>query len=232
MTIVGAGGKFDNKAYKSSAGLHGMGAKAVTALSEIDRGRGPPQRPALPDGVRPRHRRPAAGGHRRRPPTPGPRSPSGRTRRSSATSTFDFDTLENRLRELAFLNRGLAITPQGRADRQGGDAFSYEGGVAEYVTWLNRNEDALHPPIHILGPSSTPTGTATGPDQGRGRLPVHDRRRRAGPLLRQQPVQPERRHPPDRVPQGPDPAPSTPTPRRTACTRTTSSRAARTSARA
>ena len=55
------------------------------------------------------------------------------------------------MRELAFLNRGLAITLKDeRAGKPKEAQFNYEGGVAEYVTWLNRNEDALHPPIHIL----------------------------------------------------------------------------------
>jgi DNA gyrase subunit B len=149
MTIVGAGGKFDNKAYKSSAGLHGMGAKAVTALSEttvaevrrngqlyqMEFDRGVLSKPLEVMG-------PATHTGTKITFWPDPEIFSG-------GATFEFDTLENRLRELAFLNRGLAITLKDeRTNKE--THFKFEGGVAEYVTWLNRNEDALHPPIHIL----------------------------------------------------------------------------------
>src|SRR6476469_1158528 len=141
MTIVGAGGKFDNKAYKSSAGLHGMGAKAVTALSEttvaevrrngrlyqMEFDRGVVSKPLEDLG-------PATHTGTKITFWPDPEI--------FGTSTFDFATLENRLRELAFLNRGLAITL--KDERSNKEAhFKFEGGVAEYVSWLNRNEDAL-----------------------------------------------------------------------------------------
>lgn len=148
MTIVGAGGKFDNKAYKSSAGLHGMGAKAVTALSELTRaevrrlGRTYQMefdRGVVSDGLK-------ETGPADRTGTKITFWPDGEIFKDAS---FDFDTLENRLRELAFLNRGLSITIKDeRNDKE--THFMYEGGVSEYVTWLNRNEDALHPPIHIL----------------------------------------------------------------------------------
>jgi DNA gyrase subunit B len=150
MTIVGAGGKFDNKAYKSSAGLHGMGAKAVTALSEttvaevrrdghlyqMEFDRGKISKPLE---------------------VMGPATHTG-TKISFwpdaeifGATQFEYDALENRMRELAFLNRGLAIALKDeRAGKPKDTQFKFEGGVAEYVTWLNRNEDALHPPIHIL----------------------------------------------------------------------------------
>src|SRR6478735_8520846 len=148
MTIVGAGGKFDNKAYKSSAGLHGMGAKAVTALSETTvaevRRNGQLYQMEFDRGVLSKPLE-----------VMGPATHTGTKitfwpdAEIFGTSTFEFDTLENRLRELAFLNRGLAITLKDeRTNKE--THFKYEGGVAEYVTWLNRNEDALHPPIHIL----------------------------------------------------------------------------------
>jgi DNA gyrase subunit B len=148
MTIVGAGGKFDNKAYKSSAGLHGMGAKAVTALSETTvaevRRNGQLYQMEFDRGVASKPLE-----------VMGPATHTG-TKISFwpdpeifGNSTFEFDTLETRLRELAFLNRGLAITL--KDERSGKEThFKFEGGVAEYVTWLNRNEDALHPPVHIL----------------------------------------------------------------------------------
>ncbi len=150
MTIVGAGGKFDNKAYKSSAGLHGMGAKAVTALSEttiaeVRRGgqlyqmefeRGYVSKPLEVMG----------------PAThTGTKISFWPDHEIFGSTQFEYDPLENRMRELAFLNRGLAITLKDeRAGKAKEAQFKYEGGVAEYVTWLNRNEDALHSPIHIL----------------------------------------------------------------------------------
>ncbi len=148
MTIVGAGGKFDNKAYKSSAGLHGMGAKAVTALSEttvaeVRRG-GKLYQMEFDRGVMSKALQ-----------VMGPATHTG-TKISFwpdaeifGTTKFEFDMLENRMRELAFLNRGLAI---GIKDERDGKEthFKYDGGVSEYVSWLNRNEDVLHPPIHIL----------------------------------------------------------------------------------
>ena len=122
LTIVGAGGKFDNAAYRVSAGLHGMGAKAMNALSEwaeaevrrdgrvykmeFERGNATS---ALKDLG------PAPAGR------PAPRSPSSPTPRSSTTLTFDYDTLADRFRELAYLNKGLAITLDRRARRQDRD---------------------------------------------------------------------------------------------------------------
>jgi DNA gyrase subunit B len=148
MTIVGAGGKFDNKAYKSSAGLHGMGAKAVTALSETTvaevRRNGQLYQMEFDRGVLSKPLE-----------VMGPATHTGTKiafwpdPEIFGNSTFEFDMLENRMRELAFLNRGLAISL--KDERTGKEShFRFEGGVAEYVTWLNRNEDALHPPVHIL----------------------------------------------------------------------------------
>jgi DNA gyrase subunit B len=150
MTIVGAGGKFDNKAYKSSAGLHGMGAKAVTALSETTvaevRRNGQLYQMEFDRGVASKPLE-----------VMGPATHTGTKitfwpdPEIFGNATFEFDMLETRLRELAFLNRGLAITLKDeRSDKPKETHFQFEGGVAEYVTWLNRNEDALHPPVHIL----------------------------------------------------------------------------------
>ncbi len=148
MTIVGAGGKFDNKAYKSSAGLHGMGSKAVTALSELTRAEvrrlGKTYMMEFDRGV-------ISGALKEIGPADrtGTRITFWPDTEIFKDATFEFDTLENRLRELAFLNRGLAISIKDeRTDKE--THFKYEGGVSEYVAWLNRNDTALHPPIHIL----------------------------------------------------------------------------------
>ena len=149
LTVIGAGGKFDNKAYKTSAGLHGMGAKAVTALSELTRAE-----------VR-RDGRTHVQEYERGKAT-GPVKEIGAADRTGTKltfwpdpeifgdCTFDFETLQGRLRELAFLNRGLAIAIKDeRINKE--ETFLYEGGVSEYVVWLNQGETAIHPhPIHIL----------------------------------------------------------------------------------
>jgi DNA gyrase subunit B len=147
MTTVGAGAKFDNGAYKVSAGLHGMGAKAVTALSEwteaeVRRG-GKTYQQTYERGL-----------------AVTPVREIGAATRTGTTITFkpdaeifpevvfNPDTLEDRLRELAFLNRGLAIALH---DERTGRKETYQaaGGIAEYVAWLNRNEDVEHKPIFV-----------------------------------------------------------------------------------
>ena len=147
MTTVGAGAKFDKNTYKVSAGLHGIGAKAVTALSEW-----------VEAEVR-RHGRTYFQEYERgRPITEvKDRGPSSRTGTSIKFKpdpevfhdvAFDYDTLEVRLRELAFLNKGLAITLlDERSGKQ--DRFRYDGGIAQFVEYLNRSEEVLHKPIYI-----------------------------------------------------------------------------------
>jgi DNA gyrase subunit B len=147
MTTVGAGAKFDHNAYKVSAGLHGIGAKAVTALSEwveaeVHRNghayvqeyeRGKPTTEVKEIGL-------AKGNGTRITFMPDPEV--------FHKVTFDYDTLETRLRELAFLNKGLAIR---LTDERSGkeETFKYDGGIAEFVEYLNRSEEALHKPLYI-----------------------------------------------------------------------------------
>jgi DNA gyrase subunit B len=148
LTKVGAGGKFDNNAYKVSAGLHGVGAKAVTALSELTRAE-----------VRRDGKTYTQDFNRGR--KDGEISVVGAADRTGTkihfwpdkeifgAAKFHYDILEDRLRELAFLNRGLSLTL--RDERDGKEVtFCYEGGVAEYVAWMNQGEEVLHPPIHVL----------------------------------------------------------------------------------
>ncbi len=149
LTTVGAGAKFDKNTYKVSAGLHGIGAKAVTALSdwveaEVRRDgrvyqqeyeRGLPSSEVKDIG--------AAGAGAK-----GTKITFHPDPEIFHDHTFDYDTLENRLRELAFLNKGLAIK---LTDERTGkeDSYKYDGGIAEYVEYLNRSEDALHKPIYM-----------------------------------------------------------------------------------
>lgn len=149
LTTVGAGAKFDKRTYKTSAGLHGMGAKAVTALAEwteaeVRRGgkvyvqeyeRGKPTTEVKEIGASPGHRTGTKVTFQ-----PDPLIFHG--------TTFDYDTLENRLRELAFLNKGLAIklTDERTAKEE---VFAYAGGVAEFVEFLNRTEEAVNKPLYV-----------------------------------------------------------------------------------
>jgi DNA gyrase subunit B len=149
LTTVGAGAKFDNNVYKVSAGLHGMGAKAVTALSEWTEAR-----------IR-RNGRVYAQEYERGKAISEVRelgaAPDGKTGTTVTFRpdpqifhgvTFDFDTLEHRLRELAFLNKGLAIILVDEASGKK-ETFHYEGGIAEFVKYLNRADEALHEPLYI-----------------------------------------------------------------------------------
>lgn len=148
LTMSGAGAKFDKRTYKTSAGLHGMGAKAVTALSEwveaevrrngrvyrqeYERGRAISEVTDIG----------AAGEHT------GTRVTFKPDPEIFRDATFNYDTLEARLRELAFLNKGLALRLTDERSNKD-ETFKYDGGLAEFVEYLNRAEDALHKPIHI-----------------------------------------------------------------------------------
>ena len=147
LTKVGAGGKFDNQAYRVSAGLHGMGAKAVTALSELTRaevrrnGRTYMQEYDRGKAIAPVKDIGAAD-------KTGTKIHFWPDEEIFGETAFVGDTLSDRLRELAFLNRGLSIAFKDERDGRE-ETFLYEGGVAEYVAWMNRNEDTLHAPIHV-----------------------------------------------------------------------------------
>ena len=148
MTTVGAGAKFSKGSYRVSAGLHGMGAKAVTALSEWTeaevRRNGKTYRQEYERGK-------AVSGV----------NEFGASVRNGTTITFkpdpeifgnsltfDYETLESRLRELAFLNKGLTIgLHDERINKE--EVFKFDGGLAEFVMYLNREEKVLHAPLHI-----------------------------------------------------------------------------------
>jgi DNA gyrase subunit B len=148
LTIVGAGAKFDKGTYKVSAGLHGIGAKAVTALSDWTEAH------VYRDG---RHYMQE---YARGEATTGVSDigPAGDRTGTTVTfmpdpevfhdATFDYDTLEARFRELAFLNKGLSIKlTDERSQKE--DTFKYDGGLQEFVQHLNRREDVLHKPIYV-----------------------------------------------------------------------------------
>jgi DNA gyrase subunit B len=145
MTTLHAGGKFDSKTYKVSGGLHGVGVSVVNALSqwcEVE---------VLKDATLYMQRYEAGkptGPMKSRPADPG-RTGTGTTTRfmPDATifeeTTFHYETLSGRLRELAFLNSGLTIK---LADARTGktQTFVYKGGILEFVKYLNQNKEVLH----------------------------------------------------------------------------------------
>jgi DNA gyrase subunit B len=147
LCTLHAGGKFDNKSYSVSAGLHGVGVSAVNAVSDPleatvwrDGGefyfrceKGIPKAPVVQKG--PSTRR-GTKIHFKPDPTI-----------FRDTTDFVFETLAKRLRELAFLNRGVHITlvderPNGKTEE-----FKYEGGIAEFVSYLNKGKGKLHDPV-------------------------------------------------------------------------------------
>ena len=147
MTTLHAGGKFDDTSYKVAGGLHGVGVSVVNALSEwleveVDR-----------DGKR-YHQRYEHGIVKTELKVVGDTDKTGTIVRWKPDSTifetvdYNFDTLSQRLRELAFLNKGIRV--QFLDERTGKKHdFQYEGGIASFVKYLNENKTVLHPaPIY------------------------------------------------------------------------------------
>jgi DNA gyrase subunit B len=147
MTTVGAGAKFSKGSYRVSAGLHGMGTKAVTALSEWSEAQVQRNgRTYLQEYEK---------GKRASDVTDiGPSKRTGTRVRFWPDPeifpgvTFEYDALESRLRELAFLNKGLAITLHDERNNKE-VTFKYDGGLVEFVTHVNRDHEVLHPPLMI-----------------------------------------------------------------------------------
>lgn len=144
MTILHAGGKFDKNTYKVSGGLHGVGVSVVNALSEwlnveVERDgkkyfqrytRGKPETEVQETGTS---------------NITGTKTTFKPDAKIFETTDFQYDILSNRLRELAFLNRGLTInlkdlrSPEGQAE-----TFIYNGGIVEFVEYLNKKKQPLH----------------------------------------------------------------------------------------
>ncbi len=152
MTKLHAGGKFDSNSYKVSGGLHGVGVSCVNALSEElhleiwreggtyeqDYAKGVPQGPLTKTGKA------------------GRKTGTKITFRPDSTimdsTTFNFDILAKRLRELAFLNKGLVITLTDEREENKKHEFHYEGGIAEFIKHLNKGKAVLHDkPIYFEG---------------------------------------------------------------------------------
>ncbi len=152
FTVLHAGGKFDNNSYKVSGGLHGVGASVVNALSQwlevyVHR-----------NGKIYRQR--FEKGH---PVTQleiiGTSDVSGTTVKFSPdkeifreSTTFDYETLRQRIQELAFLNKGLRLTItdlRNHNNVKSGD-YCYNGGIQEYVRFLNKGKKPLHPDVIVV----------------------------------------------------------------------------------
>ncbi|GGA70527.1 DNA topoisomerase (ATP-hydrolyzing) subunit B [Ornithinibacillus halotolerans] len=152
MTVLHAGGKFGGGGYKVSGGLHGVGSSVVNALSTrlevsvhlhgkihfiaFERGKKVSDLEVIGETDR-------TGTTVRFKPDP---------EIFTETTTFDLDTLVQRIRELAFLNKGIRLTLE---DKRATDlepmTFYYEGGISEYVQYINRNKETLHEPFYAEG---------------------------------------------------------------------------------
>src|SRR5256712_781425 len=145
LTVLHAGGKFDKSTYKVSGGLHGVGVSVVNALSEklevwVDR-----------DGKR-HHMAFERGETTKKLEVVGKAKGTGTTvwfkpdDKIFTETRFDYATIANRLRELAFLNKGLTIVLKDeRRGSQKEETFHYKGGLAEFVKWVIGNRRPLHP---------------------------------------------------------------------------------------
>src|SRR3989344_2082874 len=148
MTKLHAGGKFDKKIYKVSGGLHGVGISCTNALSK-----------SLIVEVKRNNKVYRQEYSQGNPVTQlqevGPATGTGTSisflpdNEIFPDTTFHYDTLSARFRELAFLNKGVRITL--KDERTGKeDVFKYDGGVTEFVEYLNRNKTVLHKPIYFF----------------------------------------------------------------------------------
>ena len=151
FTVLHAGGKFDGKSYKVSGGLHGVGASVVNALSEwlevyVDRdGQRYYQKFIRGKSVEPLK---VIGESNRRGTTVIFKPDS---QIFQETTVFDYETLRHRIQQLAFLNKGLKLNISDlRGENHKKQNYCYEGGLVEYIKFLNRSKNPLHPDVIYL----------------------------------------------------------------------------------
>jgi DNA gyrase subunit B len=150
MTKLHAGGKFDNKSYKVSGGLHGVGVSVVNALSEYLEvevflngkvhfqryERGVPKTPVTVTGETTKR---------------GTKVTFKPDSEIFSVTEYDFETIVKRMRELSFLTKGVRIKVTNEIDGQKKD-FMYEGGIISFIEYINKNNETLHKnPIYIYG---------------------------------------------------------------------------------
>lgn len=153
MTTLHAGGKFDNQAYRTSGGLHGVGVSVVNALSEwltVE---------VCKDGNIYRQ-------NYKRGESEGPQENAGKTELRGTmirfkpdyekifeTSNMNFETLAGRIREIAYLNNGLtlSITDEKCKNEERKENFCFEGGLSSFVAYINEANSTLHDPVRICG---------------------------------------------------------------------------------
>lgn len=145
FTVLHAGGKFGGGGYKVSGGLHGVGASVVNALSEF-------LEVTVSRNGKKYYQSFAKGDPKVELSVVGESTETGTVVKFKPDPTifletvvYDYDILKNRIRELAFLNKGLKITIEDlRADSQQKNEFYFEGGIREYVQFLNKNKEPIH----------------------------------------------------------------------------------------
>ena len=149
-TVLHAGGKFGGGGYKVSGGLHGVGASVVNALSEWLEVK------VQKDG-KIYEMKFSRGGITQEMTVLGETTGTGTAVTFKPdpemfdTLVYDYETLHTRMREQAFLNAGLRITiTDARPGQEQSDSMCYEGGIREFVTWLNRNKTPLHEEVIYL----------------------------------------------------------------------------------
>src|ERR1700683_1524962 len=157
MTTLHAGGKFDSNSYKVSGGLHGVGVSCVNALSEeldLEIWRDCFTWEQTYSKGEPTSKLRKTGAAKVKTGTKVHFVPDKTI--FTTTVEYNFDTLSQRLRELAFLNKGLVITltDERQTDSKSGEAkhseFKYNGGIAEFIRHLNRGKQTLHDkPIYM-----------------------------------------------------------------------------------